>query len=88
MYTLFPMLHRDYTIHGEEELASAKIAAIKSSALFNCLPAERMAHYYANSPDSRMWKAITVLVPRDKVVVAERLGQILYEEKEYAENYS
>jgi len=80
--TMFPILSLRFHGLSESLCVDAVITAIRRSFDFGKLSVPQMAEYWAEGVEPRLWEAITVFVPADKVAAAIRRGRRLREDRE------
>jgi len=82
LYSMFPILKLRFHSLSESNRTDAVVSAIRRSFDFGMMSALQMAHYWAEGVETRLWEAITVLVPKHKVLSAVRLGRRIREDRE------
>ena len=82
MLARFPTLHdlRLYS-YRESKRVDLVIESIRRSAEFATLTVEEMAGHYSMVVDARLWAAITVFVPAEKVAAAVQMAREFWAEE-------
>jgi len=71
---MFPILSLHFHGLSESLRVDAVVCALRRSFDFAKLPVRQMAEYWAEGVEPRLWVAISVFVPADKVAAAARWG--------------
>jgi len=82
-HSLFPILQIYLPSLSESERVDAVIYTIRQSVDFAQLTPMKMAEYWAEGVEPRIWEAINVFVPPWKTAAADWWGRRLRDQEEY-----